>query len=60
MSEKLLVTSALPYANGPLHIGQIAGAYISADIYVRYKRLKGADVVTSNFSLIVITLTKVK
>ncbi len=43
--EKLLVTSALPYANGPLHIGHIAGAYLPADIYVRYKRLKGDDVV---------------
>lgn len=45
MTEKLLVTSALPYANGPLHIGQIAGAYLPADIYVRYKRLMGSDVV---------------
>ncbi|MEM7104089.1 MAG: methionine--tRNA ligase [Bacteroidota bacterium] len=43
--KKFLVTSALPYANGPLHIGHLAGAYISADIYVRYLRLKGADVV---------------
>ncbi len=41
---RYLVTSALPYANGPLHIGHIAGAYLSADIYVRYLRLKGADV----------------
>lgn len=39
------ITSALPYANGPLHIGQLAGAYIPADIYVRYLRLKGEDVV---------------
>ena len=43
--KRYLVTSALPYANGPLHIGHLAGAYISADIYVRYLRLKGEDVV---------------
>lgn len=43
--EKILVTSALPYANGPLHIGHIAGAYLPADIFVRYHRLKGSDVV---------------
>ncbi|MFQ5708520.1 MAG: methionine--tRNA ligase [bacterium] len=42
--EKILVTSALPYANGPLHIGHLAGAYLPADIYVRYQRLKGSDV----------------
>ena len=47
MSERkrYIVTSALPYANGPLHIGHLAGAYISADIYVRYLRLRGKDVV---------------
>lgn len=47
MSEptRYLVTSALPYANGPLHIGQIAGAYLPADIYARYLRLRGKDVV---------------
>jgi len=39
------VTSALPYANGPLHIGHIAGAYLPADIYVRYLRLKKRDVI---------------
>jgi methionyl-tRNA synthetase len=43
LAEKILVTAALPYANGPLHIGHLAGAYIPADVYVRYKRLKGAD-----------------
>ncbi len=43
--QKILVTSALPYANGPLHIGHLAGAYLPADIYVRYQRLKGRDVV---------------
>jgi len=42
--SKILVTSALPYANGPLHLGHIAGAYLPADIYVRYQRLKGRDV----------------
>lgn len=41
----LLVTSALPYANGPIHFGHIAGAYLPADIYVRYQRLLGTDVV---------------
>jgi len=47
MTEKkrILVTSALPYANGPLHLGHLAGAYLTADLYVRYKRLTGADVV---------------
>lgn len=39
------VTAALPYANGPLHIGHIAGAYLPADTYVRFLRLKGEDVV---------------
>ncbi len=43
--KRILVTSALPYANGPLHIGQIAGAYLPADIYVRYQRLKKRDVI---------------
>ena len=44
-SKKILVTSALPYANGPLHLGHLAGAYLPADIYVRYLRLLGKDVV---------------
>lgn len=47
MSKKFnrtLVTSALPYANGPVHIGHLAGVYIPADIYVRYLRLKGEEV----------------
>jgi methionyl-tRNA synthetase len=39
-----MVTSALPYANGPVHIGHLAGVYIPSDIYVRYLRLKGEDV----------------
>ncbi len=42
---KILVTSALPYANGEIHFGHLAGAYLPADIYVKYQRLKGADVV---------------
>jgi len=41
---RTLVTSALPYANGHIHLGHIAGAYLPADIYVRYKRLKGEKV----------------
>ncbi len=43
--EKILVTSALPYANGPIHFGHIAGAYLPADIFVRHKRMCGADIV---------------
>ena len=42
--KRYLVTCALPYANGPIHIGHLAGVYIPADIYVRYLRLKGTDV----------------
>jgi methionyl-tRNA synthetase len=42
---KYLITSALPYANGELHLGHLAGAYLPADIYVRYLRLMGKDVV---------------
>ena len=41
--KRHLVTSALPYANGPLHIGHIAGAYLPADIYVRYLKMKETD-----------------
>ncbi len=44
-SKKYLITSALPYANGALHLGHLAGAYLPADIYVRYLRLLGKDVV---------------
>lgn len=43
--KRYMITSALPYANGPLHIGHIAGAYLPADTYVRYLRLRGEDVV---------------
>ncbi|MDR2359172.1 MAG: methionine--tRNA ligase [Prevotellaceae bacterium] len=42
--KRYLVTSALPYANGPVHIGHLAGVYVPADIYVRYLRLRGRDV----------------
>src|SRR3954453_15690909 len=42
--KRYTVTSALPYANGPVHIGHLAGVYVPADIYVRYLRLKGEDV----------------
>lgn len=44
MREKVLITSALPYANGPLHFGHIAGAFLPADCFARFKRLQGADV----------------
>ncbi|QZA58965.1 methionine--tRNA ligase [Candidatus Rhabdochlamydia porcellionis] len=44
MSQKILITSALPYANGPLHFGHIAGAYLPADCYARFMRLCGHDV----------------
>lgn len=44
--KRYLVTSALPYANGPVHIGHLAGVYIPSDIYVRYLRLKGEDVLS--------------
>ncbi len=44
MRPKVLITSALPYANGPLHFGHIAGAYLPGDCYARYERLKGSDV----------------
>lgn len=42
--KRTLVTCALPYANGPVHIGHLAGVYVPADIYVRYLRMKGQDV----------------
>ncbi len=42
--NRITVTSALPYANGPLHIGHLAGAYLSADVYVRFERMMGKDV----------------
>ena len=42
--KRTLITSALPYANGPVHIGHLAGVYVPADIYARYMRLKGEEV----------------
>lgn len=42
--KRYTITSALPYANGPIHIGHLAGVYVPADIYARYLRLKGEDV----------------
>ena len=42
--KRTTVTAALPYANGPVHIGHLAGVYVPADIYARYLRLKGRDV----------------
>jgi methionyl-tRNA synthetase len=44
--KRYLVTSALPYANGPIHIGHLAGVYIPSDIYTRYLRIKGEEVVS--------------
>jgi methionyl-tRNA synthetase len=43
-NNRILVTSALPYANGAIHFGHLAGAYLPADMYVRYQRLRGQDV----------------
>ncbi len=42
--KRTTVTAALPYANGPVHIGHLAGVYVPADIYARYLRLKGREV----------------
>jgi len=61
--ERILVTSALPYANGHIHLGHIAGAYLPADIYVRYKRLRGEKVLYiggSDEHGVPITLTALK
>jgi len=44
--KRYLVTSALPYANGPLHLGHLAGVYVPSDIYVRYLRQRGLDVIS--------------
>ena len=43
--KRYTVTAALPYTNGPVHIGHLAGVYVPADIYVRYLRSKGKEVV---------------
>lgn len=44
MSKRYTITAALPYTNGPIHIGHLAGVYVPADIFARYKRLKNNDV----------------
>ena len=44
MSKRFTITAALPYTNGPIHIGHLAGVYVPADIYARFKRLTGNDV----------------
>ena len=44
MSKRYTITAALPYTNGPIHIGHLAGVYIPADIYSRFLRIKGNDV----------------
>jgi methionyl-tRNA synthetase len=44
--KRYLVTSALPYANGPIHIGHLAGVYVPSDIYTRFLRMKGVDVIS--------------
>ena len=44
MPKRILVTSALPYANGPIHLGHLAGAYLPADLYTRFQRLDGRDI----------------
>ena len=41
--KRTLITAALPYANGPIHIGHLAGVYVPSDIYARYLRLKGEE-----------------
>ena len=43
-AKRITITSALPYTNGPIHIGHLAGVYVPADIYARYQRLQGKDV----------------
>ena len=43
--KRYTITAALPYTNGPLHIGHLAGAYLPADVYARFMRLRGEDVV---------------
>ena len=45
MAEKYIVTSALPYVNGVKHLGNLVGSLLPADVYARYLRLKGKDVV---------------
>ena len=47
--KRTTVTSALPYANGPVHIGHLAGVYVPADIYVRYHASEKEDVIYRRF-----------
>jgi len=42
--KRSTITAALPYANGPIHIGHLAGCYLPADIYVRFLRMRGEEV----------------
>ena len=42
--KKFTITAALPYANGPLHLGHVAGVYLPSDIFARFARLNGDDV----------------
>ena len=42
--SRITITAALPYTNGPIHIGHLAGVYVPADIYARFQRLQGKDV----------------
>ena len=42
--KRFTITAALPYTNGPVHIGHLAGVYVPADIYARFQRLQGHDV----------------
>ena len=44
MPRKIVVTSALPYANGPIHVGHVAGCYLPPDIFARYHRMNGNEV----------------
>ena len=54
--KRTTVTAALPYANGGVHIGHLAGVYVPADIYVRYLRLKKQEVIFMEFRLIYIVV----
>ena len=58
--KRTTVTSALPYANGPVHIGHLAGVYVPADIYVRYLRLKKEEQESSGKTSISALLTMPK
>src|SRR5512142_2173473 len=44
-AQRILVTAALPYANGPIHLGHLSGAYLPSDIYVRFERMRGREIV---------------